>query len=150
MIDVRLLGSFEVTIDGRRVSVGGGKQRLVFAALLLRRGEPVSVDQLIDLVWDERQPANAVKSIQVYVSQLRKELGQDRIVTAGGGYLFRVERVALDAELFEDALACGDAQLAAGDAGRALEALREGLALWRGEPLVEFATRRSLRPRSRA
>jgi YVTN family beta-propeller protein len=138
MIDVRILGSLGVTIDGRPVSVGGGKQRLVFAALLLRRGEPVSVDQLIDLVWDERPPANAVKSIQVYVSQLRKELGPDRIATEGGGYLLRVQRGALDSERFEDAAARGDAELAAGDAGRALTTLREGLALWRGEPLAEF------------
>ncbi len=138
MIGVRILGSLEVTVGGRRVSVGGGKQRLVFAALLLRRGQPVSVDQLVDLVWDERPPANAVKSIQVYVSQLRKELGSDRIVTAGGGYLLRMERGAVDTEAFEDAVARGDAQLVAGDAGRAFATLRDGLALWRGEPLVEF------------
>ena len=137
-IDVRILGSLAVAIDGRQVSVGGGKQRLVFAALLLRRGEPVSVDQLIDLVWGERPPANAVKSIQVYVSQLRKELGSDRIVTEGGGYQFRIEPGAVDSEVFEDAVARGDAQLASGDAGQALATLREGLALWRGDPLVEF------------
>ena len=40
--------------------------------LLLHRNEAVSVDRLIDVVWGERTPANAVNNVQIHVSRLRK------------------------------------------------------------------------------
>ena len=74
-MDFRLLGPFGVYDDqGREVELGGRQQRLVLAMLLLHRNEVVSVDRLIDVVWGERAPANAVKNVQIYVSRLRKAL----------------------------------------------------------------------------
>jgi len=39
-------------------------------------------DVLVEELWGENAPARATKTLQVYVSQLRKALGPDRIVNA--------------------------------------------------------------------
>ena len=78
MMDFRILGSLEVADGSRRMALGGAKQKAVLAILLLHRGEPVSVDRLVDELWGEAPPDTAVKTVQVYVSRLRKELGDGR------------------------------------------------------------------------
>ena len=61
------------------------------------------------------------------------------IVTRGGGYLVRVGPGELDLSRFERLVEEGSEALAEGAPERALERLREALALWRGPPLAEFA-----------
>ena len=75
MIEFRILGPLEVVENGRPVIVGAPKVRALLAVLLLHRGEVVSTDRLIDALWGERAPATAAKTVQVYVSNLRKALG---------------------------------------------------------------------------
>ena len=72
-----ILGPLEVTDEGARVPLGGQRQRAVLARLLVDAGRVVSVDRLIDDVWNSRPPATAHKTLQKYVSELRKALGQD-------------------------------------------------------------------------
>ena len=79
VLEFRILGELEVVDGGRRLDLGGAKQRAVLAILLLRRGEAVSSDRLIDELWGERPPATVAKSLHVYVSQLRKELSHGTV-----------------------------------------------------------------------
>ena len=76
--------------------------------------------------------------MQVYVSQLRKALGDGALETGPGGYRLRVEPAAVDAARFEQLLVNGLDLLASGDAAGAQAVLRAALALWRGPPLAEF------------
>jgi DNA-binding SARP family transcriptional activator len=143
-VDFRLLGPLEVYDGGRAVAIGGGKRRSLLALLLLHRNAVVSVDRLIDELWGERPPPTAAKGLQVYVSQLRKELhdGAARdgevLVTRSNGYMLNVDADELDVSRFERALSAGERALAAGQPERAAQRLRQGLALWRGPPLAEF------------
>src|SRR5512133_2025834 len=95
-VDFRLLGPLEVCDGARSVAVGGGKRRSLLALLLQHRNEVVSVDRLIDELWGERPPPTAAKGLQVYVSQLRKELQEggaangDVLVTRSNGYVQKV------------------------------------------------------------
>ena len=139
MIEFRVLGAFEALEDQRPVAVGGPKQRALLAVLVLRRGEVVSSDRLIDAVWGERAPASAVKIVQGYVSQLRRALGEGVLVTRGHGYLLATESCAVDVDRFEGLVGEGRRLLRSGDARGGRELLREGLALWRGPPLADFA-----------
>ena len=91
MIEFRILGPLEVEHEGRLVPLGGTRQRAVLAILLLHRGEVVSMDRLVDELWGERPPDTATKTVQVYVSRLRKELGQDLVLTRGGGYVLELD-----------------------------------------------------------
>jgi YVTN family beta-propeller protein len=139
MVDFRILGSLEA-LDGERVMVlGGGRQRGVLAILLIHRGKVVSVDRIVDLLWGERPPETAAKTVQVYVSRLRKELGEGLLLTRGGGYVLELEPEQLDADRFERALSRAREELARGDVAVAGDLLRGALGLWRGPPLADFA-----------
>jgi predicted ATPase/DNA-binding SARP family transcriptional activator len=135
-----ILGPLEATDDhGRKLALGGPKQRAVLAILLLHANEVVSTDRLIDLLWGERAPRTATKTIQVYVSMLRKALGDELLSSRGQGYVLRTEDAEVDAERFGVLVGDGRRALEQGDAGAAVEALGEALSLWRGPPLAEFA-----------
>jgi YVTN family beta-propeller protein len=138
-LEFQILGPLEVSQEGSPIPLGGPKQRAVLAVLLLHRGEVVSADRLVDQLWGQSAPPTAVKSLQVYVSQLRKALGDGMLETHGRGYLLQVEAKQVDVEQFLGLLERGREQLAAGDARGAAATLRTALALWRGPPLAEFA-----------
>ena len=135
----RILGPLEVVDEGRPVSLGGPKQRALLAILLLGRGAMVPSDRLIDQLWDERPPATAAKTLHGYVSHLRKALGDEVLLTRGGGYLLDAAPDQVDAERFEAIAADARRALSAGDAAGARALLDEALGLWRGEPLADLA-----------
>ena len=139
MLAFGILGPFEVVDGERRVVLGGPKQRALLAILLLRRGEVVSSDRLIDQLWGEQPPVTAAKTLQGYVSHLRKALGDDVVLTRGGGYLLAVAPGQVDVERFEAMAADARRALAEGDAARASGLLEAALGLWRGEPLADLA-----------
>jgi DNA-binding SARP family transcriptional activator/WD40 repeat protein len=143
-MEFRVLGPIEVWSDGRQLRLGGAKQRATLAVLLLNRNEVVSIDRLIDEVWDDDAPATAVKVVRVYVSQLRKALGardsESVLVTRAPGYVLRVEPDELDAQRFERLLDEGRRALGAGSPRLANRTLLEALALWRGPPFSDFTT----------
>jgi DNA-binding SARP family transcriptional activator len=133
-VEFRILGPLEVCEHGRSLQVGGAKQRALLAVLLLSPNRVVSTDRLIDAVWDERPPETAAKSIHVYVSQLRRVLGRERIETRAPGYLLRLDPGELDLHRCEALLE--EAKRRDPDAASAK--LREALALWRGPALADF------------
>ncbi len=92
-MDFRILGPVEVRAQGRPIAVAGGRQRALLALLLLRAGEPVSRDRVIEDLWGERPPDGAVKTVQAVVSRLRRALGGEaaRLVSGTSGYRLRVE-----------------------------------------------------------
>ena len=105
-MEFRILGPLEVVDDdGRGIPLQAAKPRALFLLLLLHRNRVVSQDVLIDELWAEAPPATAVKTLQVYVSQLRRALGDQRIETRPGGYVLRVEPGELDADAFEQLVA---------------------------------------------
>ncbi|MBW0092261.1 response regulator [Pseudonocardia sp. KRD-184] len=145
LIEFRLLGPVEAWRDGERVRLGGRKQRALLAALLVRPGRVVSLDQLIDDLWPAGPPARAAATVQVFVSDLRRALEPDRprgtppglLVTAAPGYVLRTD--AVDALAFAGLAAAGRAALDDEDAGRAADLLARAEALWRGAALADVA-----------
>ena len=133
-MEFRILGPLQVLDEGRELPLGGAKQRAVLALLLLDPNRVVSRDRLIDELWHTDPPATAPTALQVYVSQLRKALGRDLILTQPPGYLIRVSDGELDLHRFERLVATARAE----EPAEAARLLREGLALWRGAPLAEL------------
>lgn len=143
-MDFLILGPLEVRSRGRLIALGGRRQRALLALLLLRANEVVSVDALVDGLWGERPPRTAGHTVQVFVSDLRKALrgaGEDggRILTQAPGYRIAIGAGELDLERFERLAETGRVALARGDPAAAAGALADALALWRGDPLADFA-----------
>ena len=146
-MDVEILGPLAVRDDaGREVRLPAGRERALFALLLVNRGEVVSVDRILDVLWGERPPETAPKAVQGYVSHLRRALGggaeraagDGPLLTRAPGYALRADAVSLDAARFEELAGDGRRALEHGSAAEAAGLLEEALALWRGPALADF------------
>ncbi|MGW3150107.1 MULTISPECIES: AfsR/SARP family transcriptional regulator [Streptomyces] len=141
----RILGPMEIEGSpgpGVSYTPRAAKLRVVLGALLVRSGEVVSVEALTDELWQDDPPRTATTTLQVYISQLRKQLntaqdgfGREALVTRQPGYVLRLEPDQLDLTRFEALHASGRQALEAGDFARASALQRQAIDLWRG-PLL--------------
>ena len=136
-MEFQILGPVEAHDGGRRLAIGGPKQRALLAVLLLARTAPVTRDRLIEALWGERPPATVSHTLDAYLSRLRKLVGADRLTRSSGGYVLRVDPGELDLDVFEELTARGRDLLADGRSSEAADTLRSALALWRGEALAD-------------
>jgi WD40 repeat protein/DNA-binding SARP family transcriptional activator len=138
----QLLGPLTATDGNGPIAIGGPKQRLVLAHLLLNVNQTVPAGHLIDAVWGDETPETARGTLQTYVSRLRSVLGTGAIEGTAPGYQLRAEPEELDTFRFESLLR------EARDDGlgprEALNALDEALGLWRGPALADLALEPSL------
>jgi DNA-binding SARP family transcriptional activator/basic membrane lipoprotein Med (substrate-binding protein (PBP1-ABC) superfamily) len=138
-LELRILGPLEALSGDLVLPLGGGKQRIVLATLLLRAGEVVSSAQLVDELWGESPPASASHTLEVYVSRLRQlfdGLGMS-IARRGSGYVLEIGDAALDARSFVEL--AGEVAHGAASTDHMLVVARasEALALWRGRALAD-------------
>ena len=145
MLSLRVLGALDATGDPGRPApdLGGPRQRSVLALLLVARGQVVSVDRLVEDLWNGEAPPRAIGALQAYVSHLRRALEPDRaprapatiLVSEPPGYAIRVPPDAVDAWRFETLV-----RRAADAGGRvgARDLLQQALDLWRGPAYAEF------------
>ncbi|MEJ3743074.1 BTAD domain-containing putative transcriptional regulator [Actinomycetes bacterium KLBMP 9797] len=125
--------------------VSAGRDRIVLAMLLLNAGRVLSVNRLIEAMWDGPPPSTARGQLQGCVSRLRRALaaalGVDVIATDPAGYTARLDADDLDASVFTRLTA--RARAAAGDdrLDEAREMYRQALALWRGPALEGIPSR---------
>jgi DNA-binding SARP family transcriptional activator len=133
VLEFGILGPLEVTADGVPVAISGRNQRSLLTLLLLRANETVSSERLVNEMWGEQPPRTAGTSLQNAVSQLRKALGPDLLVTKAPGYRLAIDPEQLDLGRFERLFRAGRA--AAGPERARL--LHEALGLWRGPALAD-------------
>ena len=138
-MEFRILGPVEVLRDGRMVVPGSPKQRALLVNLIVHHGQVVSRDRLIEDLWAGSPPSTGLGVLQNYVSQLRKALGTNIVVTRGPGYLLDTDPRNVDSVRFERLVEQGRAALQAGDPSHAGEAVSEALGLWRGPVLADVA-----------
>ena len=137
-----LLGSLEASGKDGPVPLGGPKQRIVLAHLVLGANRVVSAEHLIDALWGEELPEDPKSTLQVYVSRLRSALGPDAVEAQAPGYVLRADRDEVDALRFEDLL--GAARGNGSDPRVTDEILAEALELWRGPALADLSGEPSL------
>ena len=146
-----VLGPLGARGPAGEVRLGGGATvRVVLAILLLRAGQLVSRDALVDALWPDAPPPSARQTVESYVSRLRRalrEAGLDGAVieSAAAGYRLLLNGYAVDRDRFEALVAEGRDATARGDPRAAAARFGEGLALWRGPALDGLADRPALR-----
>ncbi|WP_411093642.1 AfsR/SARP family transcriptional regulator [Streptomyces sp. 049-1] len=139
-----VLGPVRAWHGERELDLGSPQQQAVLAALLLRRGRPATLGDLIDAVWGEEFPPAAVSVLRTYVSRLRKALEPGRkagqpsqlIVSVGDGYAIRISDDALDLGVFEQRVAKAKKLRGDGDTVGAARLLDSALGEWQGAPLT--------------
>lgn len=132
-----VLGPLMVRVGDADVTPAAAKPRALLVRLLIAGGRQVSADLLIEDLWEGDPPRSAAQTLQSYISQLRKLLGADRLLTDAAGYRLVVAPDEVDAASFESALAEGRGLLTSGDAAAATARLEHALSLWRGLALAD-------------
>jgi DNA-binding SARP family transcriptional activator/tetratricopeptide (TPR) repeat protein len=136
-VQFSLLGPVRAWSGDHEIALGSPQQKSVLALLLLRNGVVVSMDHLVDGLWDGEPPRTARQTVRTYVFRLRRVLaqpdGSSMIQTVGDGYVVRAEPEALDLSVFRTYLSQVEI---AGDPEQARDVLRAALALWKGDALT--------------
>jgi DNA-binding SARP family transcriptional activator/tetratricopeptide (TPR) repeat protein len=145
-LEVRAFGSMEVVRGGTATQLGSRQQRLLLATLLLRRGGPMSVSALAEVLWPAKRPANVENGVRIHIHRLRRVLGAAAAVQhRPPGYALAVSPATVDVYRFEQLAQRGRTTLINGDGPAAVELLRQAVALHRGpafhglEDVVELA-----------
>ncbi|MGW0558068.1 BTAD domain-containing putative transcriptional regulator [Streptomyces sp. NPDC002926] len=138
VIDLRfsVLGPVRAWRGGEALPSGSPQQRALLAALLLRDGRTATASELIDAIWGEDPPSQALAAVRTYASRLRKVLSPDALVSESGGYAIRVRRDALDLSAAQELAVEAEKARAAGDRAQARALVNKSLGLWDGEPLA--------------
>ncbi|MFF5976828.1 BTAD domain-containing putative transcriptional regulator [Streptomyces sp. NPDC012769] len=134
----RVLGPVRAARGDQALPTGSPQQRALLAALLLRDGRTATAAELIDAIWGEEPPSQALAAVRTYASRLRKVLDAGVLVSDSGGYALRTSRagLALDLTTAHELAAEAEKLRAAGRRGDARDRLNEALALWDGEALA--------------
>ncbi|GAB3526269.1 AfsR/SARP family transcriptional regulator [Arthrobacter monumenti] len=138
-IHVKVLGELQIRRGDavlRARDFGGRKPRQILEILILNRGTPVSKHRLVDLVWGDAAPPEALPTLESYISILRRRIqpGLSKngpLRTVAAGYIIDRNLIDLDLDRFNAAI--DKAQHA--PAAEAYPSLLEALAM-AAEPLL--------------
>jgi DNA-binding SARP family transcriptional activator len=146
-MQIKVLGPVEAKVNGRSVTPTAAKPRQILALLALHSGSVVSVPTLVEELWDDRPPRSARTTLQTYILQLRRLIGdalaasengaKEVLVTRYGGYLLDVPEEAVDVHEFERLARAGQNAYDADDFAAASRLLRSALEMWRGPAVVD-------------
>jgi SARP family transcriptional regulator, regulator of embCAB operon len=144
VVQVNILGTVTVRVDGHAGGVHAQKVRSMLATLALDVGRAVSHDDLADELWSGQSLGNTRNALQSHAARIRRILdtpahqqaGMTMLRTVRNGYLLDLSEHQVDGNRFLDLANQGAAVLHA-DPARAAVLLREGLHLWRGPALLD-------------
>ncbi|NEA64645.1 BTAD domain-containing putative transcriptional regulator [Streptomyces sp. SID12488] len=134
-----VLGPVRAWRDDELLPTGSPQQRALLAALLLREGRTATAAELIDALWGDEPPSQALAAVRTYASRLRKVLGAWVLVSESGGYAIRsLAEGALDLTVAQELATEAEKSRSTGDLRHAREILNQALDLWEGRPLASL------------
>ncbi|MGW7481188.1 BTAD domain-containing putative transcriptional regulator [Nonomuraea muscovyensis] len=136
----RLLGPVEATVEGRVLDLGHAKQRCVLAVLLSEAGQMVSIEHLVDRLWDQNPPSEARNTLYTYITRLRRVLRSVHAASYGielirrsSGYALEVPGDAVDLHRFRRLVGQAHASTGEQEMGALLG---DALHLWKQQALA--------------
>ncbi|MEV0036794.1 BTAD domain-containing putative transcriptional regulator [Streptomyces sp. NPDC050804] len=131
-----VLGPVRAWRGGETLPSGSPQQRALLVALLMRDGRTATAGELIDALWGDEPPSQALAAVRTYASRLRKVLSPGVLITEAGGYALRTRSDSLDLNVAQELAADADKARAAGDRYLARTLINKSLGLWDGEALA--------------
>jgi DNA-binding SARP family transcriptional activator/tetratricopeptide (TPR) repeat protein len=138
-VDFRILGPLEIAMGPKRLELGGARQQIVVATLLLSANRVVTMDRLLEAIYGAELPPTCRSQAQISISSLRRLFAlhsrNEIISTYAHGYVINVDGGQLDSERFEELIAAARAARDSQQLERAVASYRDALRLWRGPAL---------------
>lgn len=132
-----MLGPVEVVADGKVSQLGRRQERLLLAVLGLSANQLIPAVRLIELLWPDEIPAQPHRTLQVYVSRLRKALPAEAGITGRDqGYRLDIDPASIDVDRFRELRRAAVGQ----EAAERSRLLGQALELWRGPALSDVAS----------
>ncbi|MGI5506510.1 tetratricopeptide repeat protein [Lentzea sp. CA-135723] len=137
-MEFRMLGPLEAWHDHTAVPLGDQQQRFILVVLLFNANRPVSPERITEVVWPDQPERRTL--VRGYINKLRKAFdGTDaEIERTATGYVLRVDEDAVDVRRFERLRSEAAQALQDNDQRRAIDLLRDAVALWRGDFLADI------------
>ncbi|ATL84277.1 tetratricopeptide repeat protein [Streptomyces malaysiensis subsp. malaysiensis] len=142
-MDIHLLGPVELRLEGRQLKLGSDKERTLLAALALEVGRPVSMNALMDRLWDGKALPRARENAHTYISRVRKHLrlagtgpSAPRITSRAHTYVLETDPDSVDLNRFQRLTDLAGAAATSGDDERVVDLLARAEDLWQGEALA--------------
>ncbi|HEX7306292.1 AfsR/SARP family transcriptional regulator, partial [Lentzea sp.] len=137
-VEFRMLGPLEAWHEQAPVSLGDQQQRFILVVLLLHANKPVSPERITEVVWPDNSERRTL--VRGYINKLRKAFDSTgtSIERTATGYVLRVDEDSIDTVRFDRLRAEAAQALQDKDERRAIELLREAVALWRGRFLEDI------------
>jgi len=154
-MQIRILGPLRVMSGASDITPSPPKLRQLLALLTLNANNIVTIDQIVEELWEETPPKSVKTTLHTYIYQLRKLLpidGADTALPADGtawptmtstlatianGYALRLPRRAVDVHHFATLVSKAQALEAAADLEGAAATFRSALGMWRGRSLSD-------------
>jgi DNA-binding SARP family transcriptional activator/tetratricopeptide (TPR) repeat protein len=140
MVRFSVLGPVRAWRGPAELDLGPNQQRAILGLLLVRANQPVTIDDLIELLWAQDPPGSAVNVIHKYIGAIRRLLEPDLKARSGGRWLARhggaywlaADEPMSDLISFRRIVKDAGSAHANGRPAAALGLLLDALALWRG------------------
>lgn len=137
----RVLGPVRAWRGDTELDLGPPKQRALLGLLLVHAGRPVSVQEIVNVLWGDAPPDTAVNVVQRHIGALRRLFEPDLpprgdsrwLVRGSGGYRLQVDTDGVDLLRFRGHRSLATQLADGGRPGRAAEMLLEALSLWQGQ-----------------
>jgi DNA-binding SARP family transcriptional activator/tetratricopeptide (TPR) repeat protein len=143
LLQVRVLGPVAIRDGGRGVvPLGPPKQRTTVSLLLLRTGQLVTVDDLVDELWPGRPPRSAVANVRTYVANFRRTLAAHdvdwlTVDSRGPAYRLDVEPERFDLSIYREHLRRAKEARSGGHLDLAIGEFDSALAVWQGDAVQD-------------
>jgi len=137
-----VLGPLTVHFGSSERGYRSGREARILGAFLIQAGQPVTTDDLVDLLWAEAPPATARQQVQncaSTVDRLLRRHGHPLLRRIANGYQLDAPDDLLDMLAFERDLRAARISLARSDPTEAVARLRAALGYWRGDVLAGTA-----------
>ncbi len=153
MVDIYMLGEFKIVVDGVEISNGlnsSPKKIILLEMLIINHEKPVSLSNLIDVLWGDNDAFGLEGTLKTLVSRLRKELSglglEDAIVTRRGAYMWNPD-LKSNIDVFRMEELCKRAKKATSLTPSLRENFEEILFLYKDDLLVNSALSSYIAPK---
>ncbi|MBO3673607.1 tetratricopeptide repeat protein [Streptomyces sp. NEAU-YJ-81] len=133
----------ELRLEGRQLKLGSDKERALLAALALEVGRPISMNALLERLWDGKAPPRARENAHTYISRVRKHLrlagtgpSAPRITSRAHTYVLNTDPDSVDLNRFQRLTDLAGAVATSGEDERVVDLLTRAEHLWQGEALA--------------